>query len=267
MAEPRKIKLTLAYDGTRYHGWQLQKNGLTVQEVLEDKLRVMTQAPVRVFGSGRTDAGVHALGQACHFETLARLGPEELRRGLNGLLPEDVRVVQAEEVHAGFHARYDASSKVYEYRILNRPEPDVFLRRTTWHVSRPLDREALGEGLASVLGEHDFSSFRSAGSGNRNPVRRVLRAELVEPGPGLIHLIFEANGFLRHMVRNLVGTLADVGSGKIPPSALVEILEARDRRRAGVKAPAQGLFLVEVRYDRDDSFSSFPEMDWSSRST
>ncbi len=249
MADPRKIKLTLAYDGTRYHGWQLQKNGLTIQEVLEDKLRVMTQEPVRVFGSGRTDAGVHALGQVCHFESHSRLGPEALQKGLNGLLPDDIHVVHTERVPAGFHARYDARSKVYEYRILNRPEPDVFLRRTTWHVTRPLDREAIRQGLACLRGEHDFSSFRSAGSGNRNPVRRMLQAELCEPGPGLVHLVFEANGFLRHMVRNLVGTLVDVGTGKISLEGLEKILEAGDRARAGVKAPATGLFLVEVRYE------------------
>jgi tRNA pseudouridine38-40 synthase len=248
MAESRKIKLTLAYDGTRYHGWQFQKNGLTIQEVLEDKLRVLTQEPVRVFASGRTDAGVHALGQVCHLETRSLLRPEELERGLNGLLPDDIHIVRAEGVPPGFHARYDARSKVYEYRILNRPEPDVFLRRTTWHVSRPLDLEAVEQGLARIRGEHDFSSFRSAGSGNRNPVRRVLRAELLEHEPGRVSLVFEANGFLRHMVRNLVGTLVDVGTGKVSPADFEEILEAGDRGRAGVKAPAQGLFLMEVRY-------------------
>ena len=256
MADPRKIKLTLAYDGTRYHGWQLQKNGLTIQEVLEDKLRVMTREPVRVFGSGRTDAGVHALGQVCHFESHSRLEPGALQKGLNGLLPDDIHVVRAERVPAGFHARYDARSKVYEYRILNRPEPDVFLRRTTWHVTRPLDREALRQGLACLRGERDFSSFRSAGSGNRNPVRRMLKAELCDPGPGLVHLVFEANGFLRHMVRNLVGTLVDVGAGKISPAEFEGILEAGDRGRAGVKAPARGLFLVEVRYEAVYSGSS-----------
>ena len=248
MADSRKIKLTLAYDGTRYHGWQLQRNGLTIQEVLEDKLRVMTREPVRVFGSGRTDAGVHALGQVCHFETRSRLEPEELQRGLNSLLPDDVHVVRAEAVHPGYHARYDARSKVYEYRILNRPEPDVFLHRYTWHISRPLRREAMSQGLACLRGEHDFSSFRSAGSGNRNPVRRMLHVELREAESGLIHVVFEANGFLRHMVRNLTGTVVDVGTGKISPAEFEGILESGDRRRAGVKAPARGLFLMEVRY-------------------
>ncbi|MCF8063433.1 MAG: tRNA pseudouridine(38-40) synthase TruA [Deltaproteobacteria bacterium] len=252
MVDSRKVKLTLAYDGTRYHGWQIQKNGLTVQEVLEGKLRIMTQEPVRVFGSGRTDAGVHALGQVCHFETHSRLQPETLRKGLNSLLPGDIHVVQTENVHPGFHARYDARSKVYEYRILNRAEPDVFLRRYAWHLTRPLRLEALRQALSRVRGEHDFSSFRSTGSGNRNPVRRVLRAELQEPECGLVHLVFEANGFLRHMVRNLVGTLVDVGTEKISAADFVEILNARDRRLAGAKAPAQGLFLVRVRYGEAD---------------
>ncbi|MFO7783387.1 MAG: tRNA pseudouridine(38-40) synthase TruA [Thermodesulfobacteriota bacterium] len=251
MADPRKIKLVLAYDGTRYHGWQFQKNGLSIQAVLEEKISVMTREQVKVIGSGRTDAGVHALGQVCHFETGARLEPDEFLKGLNSLLPADILVRRAEDVSPAFHARYSAKSKVYEYRILNRPEPDVFLRHYVWHISRPLDLKALARCLPLVQGEHDFTSFRSSGSNNQNPVRHILRSELRGPEDGLIRLVFEANGFLRHMVRSMSGTLVDVGTGKTSVEGFLDILRARDRQKAGLKAPAGGLFLVRVVYEGD----------------
>lgn len=248
MPGKRKIKLTLAYDGTRYHGWQRQQNGLTVQEVLEQKLGVMTREAVTVIGSGRTDAGVHAEAQVCHFSIHSSILTEALKKGLNSLLPDDMWIHSAEEVSGEFHARYSATSKVYEYRILNREEPDIFLRSFSWHISRPLDVKALAESLSVMEGEHDFSSFRSSGSANRNPVRRILRAE-IRPGiSGMLGIVLEADGFLRHMVRNIVGTLADVGLGKLSKSDFLGILEAGDRTRAGIKAPARGLFLVSVNY-------------------
>lgn len=251
MADARKIKLVLAYDGTRYHGWQFQTNGLSIQAVLEEKIGVMTREQVKVIGSGRTDAGVHALGQVCHFETRTRLEPDDFQKGLNSLLPGDILVRRAEAVPSGFHARYSARSKVYEYRILNRPEPDVFLRNYAWHISSPLDLKALGKCLSLVQGEHDFTSFRSAGSNNRNPVRRIIKAELRGPEQGLIRLVFEANGFLRHMVRSIAGTLVDVGTGKTSVEGFLDIIGAKDRQRAGRKAPAGGLFLVRVFYEED----------------
>jgi len=248
MAENRKIKLTLSYDGSRYHGWQRQKNGLSIQEVLEDKISLMTRKSVRITGSGRTDAGVHAVGQVCHFSTSARLPAEVFKNGLNSLLPEDILVRRAEEAPENFHARYDAESKVYEYRILNREDPDVFLRAYTWHIARPLDLGAMENCLALLPGRRDFSSFRSAGSSNRNPVRRILRAELLASPNGLVKLVFEADGFLRHMVRNIVGTLVGAGFGKTTEAGFLGILNAMDRQRAGVKAPPEGLFLMSVRY-------------------
>jgi len=251
MADEQSIKLTLTYDGSRYHGWQRQKNGLTIQEVLEDRIRIMAGEPICVLGSGRTDAGVHALGQVCHFTTRSSLRPEDFERGLNSLLPRDIHVLRAETAPPGFHARYSALRKVYEYRILNRPDPDVFLRRYIWHIARPLDTEAVTRCLDRVQGEHDFTSFRSSGSRNRNPVRHMFSAGLSGPDGGLIRITLEADGFLRHMVRNLVGTLVDVGMGKTSVEAFLRILEAGDRQQAGVKAPAQGLFLVRVCYDRD----------------
>lgn len=252
MADARKIKLVTAYDGTRYHGWQFQKNGLSIQAVLEEKIYTMTREQVKVIGSGRTDAGVHALGQVCHFETRTRLRPDELQRGLNSLLPDDIHIRRAETAPPDFHARYSARSKVYEYRILNRPEPDVFLRNYVWHVSYPLDLKVLGQCLSLIRGEHDFTSFRSTGSNNQNPVRRIFRAELRGPEHGLIRLVLEANGFLRHMVRSMTGTLVEAGMGKTSVDGFLDILGAKDRQRAGIKAPARGLFLVRVVYDGDD---------------
>ena len=248
MAEERTIKLTLAYDGSRYHGWQRQQNGLTIQETLEDKISVMTREPACVVGSGRTDAGVHARGQVCHFRTRSTIPCEGFENGLNSLLPEDIRVRRAEAVPASFHARYNAKSKVYAYHLWIRDEADVFLRNTTWHVPGPLDLDAVRRCLARIEGEHDFSSFRSSGSSNRNPVRRVFRADLHGPEQGVLTVTLEANGFLRHMVRNIVGTLVDVGRGRIPEGAFPGILEARDRKKAGIKAPPGGLFLMAVRY-------------------
>jgi len=251
MSDERTIKLTLAYDGSRFHGWQRQKNGLTIQEILEEKIAIMTQEPTCVLGSGRTDAGVHARAQVCHFRTHSTIPCDGFEKGLNSLLPEDIRVRRAEVVPAAFHARYSATSKVYAYQILHQPEADVFLRNTTWHVPGPLDLEAMRRCLAQIEGEHDFSSFRSTGSTNRNPVRQVLHAGLHGPDRGILILTLEANGFLRHMVRNIVGTLVDVGRGRIPEEAFPGILGARDRQKAGVKAPPGGLFLMAVRYGGD----------------
>ncbi len=244
----KNIKLLISYDGTRYYGWQRQKEKPTIQGVIEEKLKVLTGEDVKLIGSGRTDAGVHALGQVANFRTNCELEPERLRRALNSLLPDDIYIKKAEYVPLDFHARYSAKSKTYEYRILNREEPDIFKRRYLWHVIPPLDREKMQEALSLIVGTHDFSSFRSSGSSSVNPVRTVFRAELISDSDGLLRIVMEANGFLRHMVRNIVGTVVQVGYGKISLERFKEIFEAKDRRLAGKKAPAQGLFLVEVKY-------------------
>lgn len=244
----RTIKLTVAYDGTAYHGWQRQKDDRSLQGLIEDRLAVLTQEPVTVFASGRTDAGVHALGQICHFRTRSGIPLEGLQHGLNALLPDDVRIRRAESAAADFHARYSAKTKCYLYQILNRPAPDVFLRRYVWHLAQPLDRRAMGKALLCLPGTHDFSAFQSAGSATRSPVRTLSRAELLEEPAGVLRFTFTANGFLRHMVRNLVGTLVAVGAGRLSPEDFRLILEGRDRRRAGIKAPARGLFLLAVYY-------------------
>ncbi len=247
--ERRNIKMVMEYDGTQYHGWQRQKNALTLQAIVEEKIQVLTREHVTVIASGRTDAGVHALHQVCHFITHTDMHPESIRKGLNSLLPEDIVVRQAERAPLDFHARYSVKSKTYEYRILNREQPDLFLRHYAWHVARKLDMAGMVACVSLLRGRHDFSSFKSTRSDNLNPVREMIRAELHgSPDKGLIRFLFEADGFLRHMVRNIVGTVVEVGSGRIASDEFLKIFEAKDRKRAGLKAPPQGLFLTMVRY-------------------
>ena len=222
---------------------------LTIQEVLESRLEIILGEPIRTRASGRTDAGVHARGQVVGFSGHTTLQPEEIQQGLNSLLPSDIVVLQAEEVELAFHARFSAASKVYEYRILNRPAPSALERRFVWHIHRSLERAAMAECLESIVGLHDFSAFMAAGSSVTSTERHVYQAALEVPDPHHLVCYFEANGFLRHMVRNLVGTLVEVGKGKLTPGGFLDILASRDRRRAGMTAPAHGLYLVSVRYE------------------
>lgn len=249
MEERKNIRLVLQYDGSRYHGWQRQKRDLTIQEILEQKIRLITGEPVTVAAAGRTDAGVHALHQVCNFLTRSRLDPQSFHRALNSLLPPDIHIHLAEAVPPDFHARYSAQSKIYEYRVLNRPVPDPFLRAYTWHMPSELNLSEMERCLPPLLGRQNFSSFMASGSTVTDPVREMKRAEMERSEDGLLVFLFEADGFLRHMVRNIVGTLVDVGKGRWASEGFIKILQARDRRMAGIKAPAQGLFLKRVRYD------------------
>jgi len=244
----KNIRLNLAYDGSRYHGWQRQNNALTLQETIEEKIEMMVCEPVKLIASGRTDAGVHAVNQVCNFKTRSNMDPGTIKKGLNGLLPDDIFVRDAAYVPPEFHSRYSAKSKVYEYRILNEENPDVFRRKYVWYIHTPLDIQVMAKCLAHLLGRYDFSSFRSSGSGNRDPVRSILRAELRETERSLLRVVIEADGFLRHMVRNIVGTVVEAGLGRIGLGGFEKILESRDRRSAGIKAPPQGLFLMDVQY-------------------
>ncbi len=248
MTEQRNIRLILEYDGTRYQGWQRQKQGDTIQAFLEDRLQIMTKEPVKVIGSGRTDAGVHALHQVCNFFSRTGIEPEAIRRGLNSLLPDDISIRKAGYVPLDFHSRYGALSKSYEYRIWNRKERNVFLRNHTWHVPEILDLVEIKRCMSSLIGWHDFSSFKSSGSGNRDPVRDMMRGEFKGPEEGILCFCFEADGFLRHMVRNIMGTLVDVGKGRLDYDGFMEIVQSKDRQKAGIKAPPQGLFLTMVTY-------------------
>ena len=246
--DDKNIKLILAYDGSCYHGWQRQRNDVTIQGVIEEKIRIMFGEPVNLIASGRTDAGVHAVNQVCNFRTRSDIGPDAVKKGLNSLLPDDIFVKDAGYVSLEFHARYSARSKIYEYRILNQEDPDIFLRGFIWHIRVPLRTEEMAICLSLLEGRHDFSSFRSSGSANTDPVRSITRAELHGDRGGLLRLEIEADGFLRHMVRNIVGTVVEVGMGKTTLDGFKTLFESKDRRSAGVKAPPHGLFLMEVRY-------------------
>ena len=241
------IKLTLEYDGTHYHGWQMQPNGPTIQSLLEEAVSTFFGVPTRVTGSGRTDAGVHALGQVANFFCHREPDLHRLQRGLNALTPEDISVKDAKIVPDCFDARRDGRSRTYEYRILNRPSPSPFHLRYAWHLYDPLDVERMRRAIRCLEGEHDFSSFRASGCDAPHPVRTVYCTSLEQSGELLVFTI-EATAFLRHMARNIVGTLVEVGRGLRAPEAFPALLEARDRTKAGPTAPPQGLFLVEVKY-------------------
>jgi tRNA pseudouridine38-40 synthase len=244
----RRIKLVLEYCGTRYHGWQVQPNALSVQECLERPLTHMTNGPARLHAAGRTDAGVHALGQVAHFDTTSTMPLQALQRGLNSLLPDDIAVLQVTEVPMDFHARYAARQKTYAYVVHNHAVRSAFAAPYTWYVPQPLDVPAMRRAAQVLVGCHDFSAFRAASCAARSPVRCISRVA-VKRRATRIFFVLCADGFLQHMVRNIVGTLVDIGRGKIPAEAMAAILQSRQRQRAGPTAPPQGLFLVRVRYD------------------
>lgn len=242
------FKLIIEYDGTAYHGWQDQGGLPTIQGEIEKALAAISGRRVRVFGSGRTDAGVHAWGQVANVALETRLGPRELQNALNSLLPADIVIRQCRPAEPTFHARYSATSKVYHYRILNRPVAPAVGRQYVWAIRHPLDLTAIRTAIAPLLGRHDFKAFEGAGSPRRHTMREVIAAELTETAPDELVFAIEADGFLRGMVRNIVGTLVEVGKGRRPPTDVERILRSRDRRNAGITAPPQGLFLVVVRY-------------------
>jgi len=243
------VKLTLEYVGTRYHGWQVQANSLTVQAVLEKAVSTFFGVPTHVNGSGRTDAGVHALGQVANFFTDKEFLPYRLLRGLNALTPRDVTVKAVELVDDAFDARRDGRSRLYEYRILNRSTASPFYRDRAWHIHEPLDIYAMTRAIECLIGEHDFSSFRAAHCDAPHPVRTIYLTRIERRGE-LVVFTIEGTAFLRHMVRNIVGSLADVGRGLRTFESFADLLAARDRTKAGYTAPAHGLYLVNVRYDR-----------------
>ena len=241
------IKLTIEYDGTNYYGWQMQPNGPTIQSVLEQSVSTFFRAPTRTTGSGRTDAGVHALGQVVNFLCDREPDLHRLKRGLNALTPEDIYIKNVEIVPESFDARRNARSRTYEYRILNRPSPSPFHLKYAWHLYDPLDVQRMRKAIRCLEGEHDFSSFRASGCDAPHPVRTVYRTSFDQSGDLLVFTI-EATAFLRHMARNIVGTLVEVGRGLRTAESFAELLEARDRTKAGPTAPPHGLFLVEVKY-------------------
>ncbi len=247
--EPRRnLRLLLEYDGSRYHGWQRQKGDLSIQQVIEEALQRLTGEQVALIGSGRTDAGVHALGQVASFRTTSAIPLKAFHEGLNSMLPYDIAVLEAREAPPEFHARKSALSKTYEYRILNRPSRSPLHHHYGWWLAHRLDPEGMIAAAAALPGEHDFSAFRASGSGNRNPVRRIFTARWQTHPGGWLRFTITGNGFLRGMVRSLVGTMVEVGKGKAEPALLAELLKSGERRLAGPTAPAQGLYLVAVVY-------------------
>jgi tRNA pseudouridine38-40 synthase len=254
----RYIKLLIEYDGTNYHGWQSQKSGGTIQDILREKILFITGEEVRLTGASRTDAGVHALDQVAVFGTNSSLESAIIVRALNAKLPSDIRILTAEETEKDFHPRYCALKKSYFYIIAEGRLRSAFLHRYLWPVRACLDLDTMVEAATLLLGEHDFSSFRATGCGAKHPVRTVHSVDIARLGEisfmtasikgDFIKIRIEANAFLRHMVRNIVGTLVEVGKGHIPPEQFGQILEARDRTIAGPAAPAQGLFLEKIIY-------------------
>lgn len=245
----RTVKLTIAYDGTDYVGWQRQASGESIQGLLEDALARIEGTPVAVHGAGRTDAGVHAEGQVASAQMATGLDDETLARALNANLPPAVRVMDVQRAADDFHARFSAIAKVYEYRIWNGPAVPPFVNRYVWHVPQPLEMPLLDEATRAIPGEHDFVAFQGAGSATHTTVRRILSAEwrrsAAEP---LVTFEISGEGFLRHMVRSLAGTLVEIGLKRRPVGDMARLLSEPSRADAGRTAPPCGLFLVRVLY-------------------
>lgn len=242
-------RLILEYDGRDYAGFQSQPRHPSVQGTLEAALaQHFETGRVIVHGSGRTDSGVHALGQVVNFKVDVEREPDRVRLGLNTLLPPSIAVVEARIVPATFHSRFSATGKTYRYRVFERRDRSPFVTGFALHVRRPLDWRAVEAALPTLVGTHDFSAFRGAGCVARSPIRTIDRAEHVAVGGGEHHLYFHGNGFLRYQVRRMVGTLLDIGFGRRPPAELEDILASLDPRRAGKTALACGLCLLHVDY-------------------
>lgn len=259
----RNLKLIIAYDGAEFHGWQVQPGVPTIQGALNDVASQITQEKIFVHGASRTDAGVHALGQVAHFKTRSLIPAEEFQRALNALLPPSIRIVAAEEVGPDFHARWQAQAKTYRYRIYRGAVLPPFEHRRALHYSGPLDEGAMSAAAREFQGEHDFETF-TASSGSedddrdRSSVRVIYSSEIIrEPERDEIVYIVRGQSFLRYMVRKIVGTLLEVGKGRLAPAGIRELLAARDRSRSGPTVPAEGLYLVSLEYpDPTDSLAS-----------
>src|SRR5258708_30819542 len=249
-------KVTLAYDGADFVGWQRQASGVSIQGLLEDALREIDGRDVTVTGAGRTDAGVHALGQVAAFTFERTISVDAVARALNAKLPPAVRIVAAEDAPASFHPRFDARDKTYRYRICSTDVLSPFERRYAWHVPGALDVEAMSEAARAVEGTHDFAAFQSTGSNAKTTVRTItssriessIQSALPDPHSAMFSYEVTGDGFLRHMVRAIVGSLVEVGRGRRAPSWIGEVISSRDRASAGPTAPPGGLFLVPGTY-------------------
>lgn len=244
----KRVMLTISYDGTNYCGWQIQPNGITVEEVLNRELSKLLEEDIRVIGASRTDSGVHALGNVCVFDTDARIPGDKICFALNKSLPEDIVVQSSKEVDPDFHPRHCNSRKTYEYRIWNAPFPLATNCRYTHHVHDALDIDKMQQAAGYLLGEHDFTSFCSVGAQVETKVRTIYSCDVVRDG-SLVTIRISGNGFLYNMVRIIAGTLLQVGIGAKEPEFVREAIEATDRNAAGPTAPAKGLTLVGIEYE------------------
>ncbi len=256
-----KYRMGIAYDGTAYGGWQIQKNAPSIQEEIEKALTILLRSPISIVGSGRTDAGVHALCQVAHFEVPNPLDLYRFHYALNAILPRDIRILWMEEVASQFHARYDALSKTYHYHLHLHPVTNPFQSAYSYHVPYPIDKKLLVEGARLFVGTHDFTAFSNEshhGSCAKDPVRTLYRLDVVEEEEG-VRLEFEGTGFLYKMVRNIVGTLIDVSRKKISVAKISQIFDSKSRQFAGMAAPPHGLFLVSVTYNLSGGISKNEE--------
>lgn len=246
----RNIKLNIQYDGTLYHGWQIQSHCETVQGTVLDAIKIMlNDGSVKVFGASRTDAGVHALGQVAHFTVpeSVSVSRHSFHRGLNSLTPEDIIISDVQEVAPEFHSRFDAHGKTYCYQFFNADTPSMYHRRFSWNIRYPLDLSAMRQAARHVLGCHDFAAFQASSCGAETSIRTVFSLH-IQQRKELIRMFIRANAYLHKMVRNIAGTLAEVGMGKRSPDDVLRALRAKDRTQAGVTAPPHGLFLLKVYY-------------------
>src|SRR3990170_7683920 len=244
----RNIKLLIEYEGTNYAGWQVQKNLSTIQGTIQEKLKILTGEEIELTSASRTDAGVHALGQVANFNTDSRISSHAIQMGLNALLPDDIVIKSAEDVSLDFDSRRNAKAKTYRYLILNRSYPSAIYRNFSWHVFQKLDIDAMTKAASCLIGKKDFTSFRAAECDAPHSIREILSFSIEKKDDGFLELEVKGTAFLRHMVRIMVGTLVAIGKGKIAVNDFESIIEAKDRRLAGMTAPPEGLFLKEVEY-------------------
>ena len=244
----RNIKLTIEYEGKDYNGWQKQPSHLNIQGEIEKAIQHITGEEVDLIGSGRTDAGVHAFGQVANFKTNSDFPIEKMATAINSQLKQSIRVLKSEEVPLDFHSRYHCHQKTYAYIIDNSKQGTAIYRNITYHLAQPLNLEKMQEAANYLLGEHDFSSFKSSGTSSKNSVRTIYKAQVLKEQDRVI-IMLTGNGFLYNMVRIIAGTLVEVGLGHISSEEIKNILEAKDRKKAGKTLPAKGLFLMSVDYD------------------
>ncbi|MBF0225260.1 MAG: tRNA pseudouridine(38-40) synthase TruA [Desulfobacterales bacterium] len=244
----KNFKLTIEYDGTNYSGWQRQKNDTTIQGEIEKAVFIITKQAITLIGSGRTDAGVHAIGQTANFICETRLNSNDFIRALNCLLPNDIVIKNCEEVSLSFHARFNVKNKTYLYRLINRPYPSAIGRNYCWSITKKINIDLMNKAGAYILGSHDFKSFEGSGSPRLSTIRNVLQSEFIQHDEELIEYRIKANGFLRYMVRNIVGSLVYIGLDRISTDEFKNILESKDRKKAPPTAPPQGLYLFNVEY-------------------